>query len=49
MMPTVPIHSLNLNSQIHVDISLKLEQNYQKPALREFFLVYKKQIYGTVY
>ena len=37
MMPTVPIHSLNLKGQIHVDISLHLKQNYQEPALGEFF------------
>ena len=37
MMPTVPIHSLNLKGQIHVDISLHLKQNYQEPALGESF------------
>ena len=41
MMLTVPIHSLNLKSQIHVDISLQLKQKYQKPALYETFLVYE--------
>ena len=41
MMPTVPIHPLNLKSQIHTDISLKLKQNYQEPALGKIFLVYK--------
>ena len=33
MMATVQIHSLNLKSQIHMDISLQLKQNYQEPAL----------------
>ena len=33
MMATVRIHSLNLKSQIHMDISLQLKQNYQEPAL----------------
>ena len=37
MMPTEPIYSLNLKSQIDVDISLQLKQNDQKPALGEFF------------
>ena len=41
MMPTVPIHSLNLKSQIHVDMSLQLKQNYQEPALGEIVLVYE--------
>ena len=36
-MPTEPIYSLNLKSQIDVDISLQLKQNDQKPALGEFF------------
>ena len=39
MVPTVPIHSLNLKSQIHMDISLQLKQNYQEPVLDQFFLV----------
>ena len=30
-----------LKSQIDVDISLQLKQNDQKPALGEFFLIYK--------
>ena len=37
MMPTVPIHSMNVKGQINVDISLHLKQNYQEPALGEFF------------
>ena len=39
MVPTVPIHSLNLKSQIHMDISLQLKQNYQEPVLDQIFLV----------
>ena len=41
MMPTVQIHSLNLKSQIHVDVSLQFKQNFQEPALGQIFLVYK--------
>ena len=37
MMSPVQIHYLNLKSQIHVDISLQLKQNYQEPALGNFF------------
>ena len=36
MLPTVPIHSLNLKSQTHMDISLQLKQNHQEPALDKF-------------
>ena len=46
MMPTVLIHSLNLKSQIHVEISLHLKQNDQEPALGQIFSVYQEQIYG---
>ena len=41
MMPTVSIYSLNLNSQIHMDISLQLKQNYQESALDKNFLAYE--------
>ena len=37
MLPTVTIHSLNLKSQTHMDISLQLKQNYQEPALDKIF------------
>ena len=37
----VPIHSLNLKSQIHVEICLQLKHNYQELALNETFLVHE--------
>ena len=41
ILPTVPTHSLNVKSQIHMDMSLQLKQNYQEPGSGKFFKIYK--------